>query len=87
MSSRSNDTTLVLNERVLIDLAHAYECCIAYVKEHENDEKKSFQYWESLGKIHILERLVNDRRTGPTSDVLSRAVIRARYCTPEEAQR
>lgn len=82
----SNENSLVLNERVLIDLAHAYECCIAYVREHDKDEKKSFQYWECLGKIHILERLVNDRRTGPTTDVLSKAVLKARYST-EEAQR
>lgn len=85
--SRNNETTLVLNERVLSDLADAYNCCVKYVKEHENDEKLSFQYWECLGKIHILERITNDRRTGPTMDVLSKAVIKNKYSTPEEARR
>ena len=82
--STVNENSLVLNERVLEDLAHAYECCIAYVREHDKDEKKSFQYWESVGKIHILERIAIDRRTGPSSDPLSKAIIKAKYSTKED---
>ena len=65
---------ITLTRGAIQDLAHMYKCCRNYINTHREDEKKSFEYWECMGKMHVLERI--NYYSGSNSTVLAKEIQR-----------